>query len=704
MKKVYKNTQSKRLTSKSRPKTDYRNSLFNNRVRHSLKWLISTYGICSSVWEPTLRYMRFLDHIYKHKGLQTAIERIKFDRLTVNQHLSGNPKKGIGLTHDGLPMKLYRLNLHIRERNILEIRYILTLVYGLRRFNLPLQPETKTITSKSKAGNYEWLFKHMSSFSKSLVKRLPRKEKEGNKLKFPSWQAYHLAVKSSPSGVQALVNCLQDLVSIPESLINSISVLGGEELSSNMTLLRRHALELSKVLDQPISSQKSSYRRITAVPDKEGKTRLIAAGDYFSQTCLKSIHTYFNKVLRSIPQDQTFNQSKGLAELPFNSKTTYYSYDLTAFTDRFPMRILVGLLADNFGESKALAWYDIMCGYKFDYRDPKGKLNNLRYEVGNPMGMYSSWSISTLCHHFIIYCCCQELGKSWYKAKYKMLGDDIIIFDDNLALKYQELINLIGVDIQLQKSHIGSSLFEFAKRTFTPYGEISPFPLSAILSESYSYIGFIELLKAQRERGWVPNKTILEAVFAFYFEGPFAIRQKDRYKVTSKIKELWHLAKWKEGYDGSSLDLIRQVQSRNDYPQLSCNMHKLSKDILFNCVVQCFSESASAYGEKVKSNLERALLHFTSYDDERMMLIYAHPYAYVYGKYVEEAYLSQMKAAREYEEDGLGIWSPNASVMVATETDVMFSRRAIRPIRRQTSSSTFLKKVHELCGDSITLT
>lgn len=97
-----------------------------------------------------------------------------------------------------------------------------------------------------------------------------------------------------------------------------------------------------------------------------------------------------NRVLRSIPQDQTFDQGEGLDELPFNSETTYYSFDLSAFTDRFPIKILFGLLDVNFGRDKALAWYDIITGYGFDYTDPKGKLNNLRYEVGNPMGMYTS--------------------------------------------------------------------------------------------------------------------------------------------------------------------------------------------------------------------------------------------------------------------------------------------------------------------------
>jgi hypothetical protein len=645
--------------------------------------------------------MNFLDHIYKHKGLKTTIERIKYDRLKVLQYLSGQVHSGAGLTHDGLPKKLGGLILYIREKKTLEIRFTLTLLYSLRRFHLPLQPKIETITSPSTAGYYEWIFKYIPGFTKALVKRLSYKYKLGNKLKLPSWQEYHLTVKSSPSGGQALVNCLQDLVSIPESLINSIiEFSGSEELSKNLVLLRRHASELSEVLEQPLDCHNlTSFRKVVAFPDSEGKTRMIAIGDYWSQTCLKPLHSYLNTVLRSIPQDQTFNQGRGLENLPFSSDTTYYSFDLSAFTDRFPIKILMGLLSYNFGHFKALAWYNIITGYSFDYKDPKGKLNNLRYEVGNPMGFYTSWPLTTLCHHFIIYVCCQEIGTSWYKAKYKILGDDIVIFDDSLAKKYQELIKLIGVDIQLQKSHIGNSLFEFAKRNFTPNGEISPFPLNAILNESYSYVGFIELIKSQRKRGWNPETSLLDAVLGFYTKGPFSIRKKDRAREVSRIKELLHLIKWKEGYDGSSLDLIREVQSRYDYPQLSCNMLSIAKAMLNNCIVQCFSESASAYESKVQSNLEKALLHFSSYDDDRIMAVYAHPYAFVYGKYVEESYLSEMRTARENDTIGNGNWLPESSVLVSSDTVVMFSPKALRGRIRRSSSSTLLKKVHEVCGD-----
>jgi hypothetical protein len=682
--------------SRSRRKTGHRRPLFNTQVRHLLKWLIEIYGISSDVWDPSCRYMWFIQHMYLHKGLKTTIERIKEDRLKVLQYLAGEIQKGTGLTHDGLPKKLNGLIPYIKENRTLEIKFILTLLYSLRRFNLPLDPKLETVTSPSKAHDYEWMFKYFPDFSKAVCSRLPRRLKNGKLFLYPIWEGYHLTTKSGPTGDQALVSSLQDLVNIPESLTNSIKIFGGLTLSEKMDTCRRHVTELSGIMNQPLTGRKS-FRKLLAIPDSEGKTRLIAIGDYWSQTCLKPLHSYLNTVLKSIPQDQTFNQGFGLKELPFNSETTYYSFDLSAFTDRLPIKILIGLLTCNYGEDIALAWYDIIAGYSFDYKDPKGlKFNNIRYNVGNPMGFYTSWPLTTLCHHFLIYVCCRELGSSWKTAKYRMLGDDIVIFDDSLAQKYQEIINLIGMDIQLQKSHIGKSLFEFAKRLFTPNGEVSPFSIKAGLSESKSYFGFIELLNTNFERGWTPVPSWREAVSIFYRTSPKRFRRKSFRVVEMKIERSLLLFKRLRGYD-EVLNLIRTIQSHHDYPQLSCNMVNKAKAILVNCIVRSFEESASSYYGDIELRLERALMFYSAGTEDKTDVVYAHPYAFVYGRYVEEAYLSQMKRAYDFDVLYGGEWLPYYRTIKASDANIIFSNRNY--IKQTSSNPILLKKLLESCKE-----
>lgn len=685
----------KRFTPKFRcEKNQKRKILFNTQVRHLLKWLIQTYGISTDVWKPSCRYMWFIQHMYLHKGLKTTIQRIKEDRLKVLSYLSGSISKENGSTHDCLPKKLGGLIPYIRDRNIPEIRFILTLLYGLRRFNLPLDPQLETVTSPFKGQDYEWIFKYLPGFMKAVCSRLPRNLKNGKLLKFPSWEGYHLTTKSGPSGDQALVSCLQDLVNIPESLANSIKIFGGPTLSEKMDTCYRHLSELSVIMNQPFEFNKK-VRRLVCIPDSEGKTRLIAIGDYWSQTCLKPFHSYLNTVLRSIPQDQTFNQGEGLKEFPFSSDRTYYSFDLTAFTDRLPIKILIGLLTCNFGQIKALAWYDIIAGYDFDYKSPKGLHHNIRYNVGNPMGFYTSWPLTTLCHHFLIYVCCQEIGISWKRAKYRLLGDDIIIFDDDLASKYQEIISLIGMDIQLQKSHIGNSLFEFAKRIYTPFGEISPFSIKAGLSESKSYFGFIELLNTSYDRGWIPETSMLNAALAFYQSSPFRFRRKSRLKQERKIKYSLLLFKRLSGYD-ETLNLVRTIQGDHDYPQLSCNMVNKAKAMLINCIVRSFESAASSYYGDLEMRLERALIYFTS-EDRDVDAVYSHPYSYVYGKYVEESYLRQMKRAYDFDVLYGGEWLPYFRTLKSADANVIFSNRNY--VKNTSSNPLLLKKLLESCHE-----
>jgi len=90
------------------------------------------------------------------------------------------------------------------------------------------------------------------------------------------------------------------------------------------------------------------YRKLARVDDKEMKTRVIAILDYFSQTSLKPLHEYLFRVLKKIPQDRTFTQGNFESSL-INAKW-FYSVDLTAATDRFPIEFIKMVLKGQFPE------------------------------------------------------------------------------------------------------------------------------------------------------------------------------------------------------------------------------------------------------------------------------------------------------------------------------------------------------------------
>jgi len=55
-----------------------------------------------------------------------------------------------------------------------------------------------------------------------------------------------------------------------------------------------------------------------------------------------------------------------------------------------------------------------------------------------------------------------------------ILGDDIVIHHDVVAMKYREILQNLGVEVNAQKTHTSLHCFEFAKRWFYHGLEVSP--------------------------------------------------------------------------------------------------------------------------------------------------------------------------------------------------------------------------------------
>lgn len=78
------------------------------------------------------------------------------------------------------------------------------------------------------------------------------------------------------------------------------------------------------------------YGRISRIPDKEGKTRVIAIVNFWSQQALKPLHDSCERVLRCLPWDCTFSQGNFKGLLTLETDSNYHSFDLKDATDRFP--------------------------------------------------------------------------------------------------------------------------------------------------------------------------------------------------------------------------------------------------------------------------------------------------------------------------------------------------------------------------------
>jgi hypothetical protein len=82
-----------------------------------------------------------------------------------------------------------------------------------------------------------------------------------------------------------------------------------------------------------------------------GKRRILAMGNYVNQRA--PFHDWLATVLKTLPQDGTFNQTLPLDKLVGSRKC--YCFDLTAATDRWPLYYMFEVVQFLFDRSFASA-------------------------------------------------------------------------------------------------------------------------------------------------------------------------------------------------------------------------------------------------------------------------------------------------------------------------------------------------------------
>jgi purine nucleoside phosphorylase len=91
-----------------------------------------------------------------------------------------------------------------------------------------------------------------------------------------------------PNG-RALYSIRSDLKQLPDDLFDHIGVIGGSALYEYM----KHLRENPSILDNDkfqVDSKTNLIRKLSVVKDTDGKSRVIAMADYWSQTCLIPLH------------------------------------------------------------------------------------------------------------------------------------------------------------------------------------------------------------------------------------------------------------------------------------------------------------------------------------------------------------------------------------------------------------------------------
>lgn len=243
--------------------------------------------------------------------------------------------------------------------------------------------------------------------------------------------------------------------------------------------------------------------RLAALDEPAGKVRVVAMVDCFTQWLFHPLHEALFEFLRLVPTDGTFDQLKPIYRLLRRRPNgPFYSFDLSAATDRIPLALQKALLSPILTSWGAEVWGTLLVGrpYVICHKDAgstpgasrvaqdkilSGDLWSVSYASGQPMGAYSSWAMLAFVHHAIVQWAALRAGLlspgsgRWF-LDYAVLGDDVVIANHLVAKEYESLMKAIDCPIGDHKSLISlrGLALEFAKRYFLRGKDHSAAPIA----------------------------------------------------------------------------------------------------------------------------------------------------------------------------------------------------------------------------------
>nr|AHF48628.1 RNA-dependent RNA polymerase [Sclerotinia sclerotiorum mitovirus 12] len=240
--------------------------------------------------------------------------------------------------------------------------------------------------------------------------------------------------------------------------------------------------EVSVLRDLP--SKVLHLGRLSFKEEAAGKVRVFAITDAVTQSVMAPLSTAIFDCLRRVPQDGTFNQiapAQRLVERSLSDKelgrdpVVFHCFDLTAATDRLPVDLqsdillALGFPGDTWRSLLDISWF------------VPEYIERIKYSVGQPMGAYSSWAMLAMTHHVIVQEAAALSGFVGFFDDYAVLGDDIVIRNDDVAASYTRLMNDLGLEINPYKSINSVEFMEFAKRLIGPNLDYTPFGPGLVL-------------------------------------------------------------------------------------------------------------------------------------------------------------------------------------------------------------------------------
>jgi hypothetical protein len=216
--------------------------------------------------------------------------------------------------------------------------------------------------------------------------------------------------------------------------------------------------------------------------EQGGKLRSVASPHLVHQLALKPFGDAIYKLVRSLPWDCTFNQSKPFDVLQTHLKEghTIHSVDLSSATDYFPLEVQMTVLRSLIGNSSDVRLFEALSQANWRPQDTKVP-SVLKWTRGQPLGLYPSFGVFTLSHGVLLW----WLNGCEHKEKFYVLGDDVVILDNDLYNRYIQLLQQMDCPYSREKSISGSQICEFAGKIVTRNAVIPQYKWREVSNDNF---------------------------------------------------------------------------------------------------------------------------------------------------------------------------------------------------------------------------
>lgn len=228
--------------------------------------------------------------------------------------------------------------------------------------------------------------------------------------------------------------------------------------------------------------------RIGLIQEAGYKLRAIANPGRVFQRVLEPFGKALFRIVQTLPWDCTFDQSK--ADLPISARLAsngmVHSVDLSGATDYFPLdlqeRVLRTLFVDQtvvdlFVEISQSEW-----SVPQELRDTMPSLGpTICWTKGQPLGLFPSFASFALTHGILLL---GLLGRRW-DGEFFVLGDDVVILDDELYYKYRDALARLGCPVSEPKTISSTKLAEFRSVIFLDDGPCFQFKWRRVSDNSF---------------------------------------------------------------------------------------------------------------------------------------------------------------------------------------------------------------------------